>query len=543
MHIQNIRLKLKWSGKTFFGVSSTLLIFSVFGAITVSTHVAYADINNTRADAWGTQEVAGSGWLNGGGVPIYSNGSQAVYYPAKPNNSVNGVVSGEEWQCVELVNRLYLAQGWTTSTWSGNGNQLYANAHSPLTKQPQGSITSVSPGDVLSLDYTDNVGHGAIISAVNGNPLTIINQNTAAVYSSATLSNGNIVMSGWKNYSPIGIIHHPATQPPAPTSPVPWNFEVQDGDPGAVSGFNADVGKNPQSVIYNNGIQMFYYDKEHGTLRHAWKYNAGWTFETLDGIGGANGRIAHNVGAAISVTTYNGTLQLFYYDSTAHSLRHGWSDANGWHFETLDTSGDVGSASTTLTYGTSIQVYYPNLTNGNLRHVWSDPSTGWHFENLDGDTGSVAGLQGKSVPNVGTSLTSTLDANGAIQLFYYSSTSQGLRHAWGDTTGWHFENLDGGNRGPNSGSTDTIGQNPSVVLYSSTLQLFSYNASKGALRHDWSDANGWHYENLDGQGSTGPDQYNLGLYSTAVVNGTTLQLLYYDSQWGELRHTWSDANG
>src|SRR2546423_9866151 len=109
----------------------------------VTTGIAHADINNTRADAWGTQELAGSGWLGGNGVNVYSNGSQVSYTPNKPNNTVNGVVSGEEWQCVELVNRLYLTKGWTTATWSGNGNTLVNNLPSNLTnlKQNNGSIS------------------------------------------------------------------------------------------------------------------------------------------------------------------------------------------------------------------------------------------------------------------------------------------------------------------------------------------------------------------------------------------------------------------
>src|SRR5207248_10957628 len=111
-------------------------------------------INNTRGDAWGTLEVSGTdpNNLGGSGVNIYSNGSQVSYTPNKPNNTVNGVVSGEEWQCVELVNRLYLTKGWTTATWSGYGNTLINNVPTGLTKQNNGSISSLNTGDVITLD-------------------------------------------------------------------------------------------------------------------------------------------------------------------------------------------------------------------------------------------------------------------------------------------------------------------------------------------------------------------------------------------------------
>src|SRR5438876_731168 len=51
------------------------LLIASLSPVFVTTGIAHADINNTRADAWGTQELAGSGWLSSGGVNIYSNGA------------------------------------------------------------------------------------------------------------------------------------------------------------------------------------------------------------------------------------------------------------------------------------------------------------------------------------------------------------------------------------------------------------------------------------------------------------------------------------
>src|SRR5579859_2812538 len=139
------RLATKIKTVTFIATLTASVLFPILA----SPSVAHAGINNTRADAWGTLEVDGSSWLGGAGVPIYSNGSQISYTPDKPNNTVNNVVSGEEWQCVELVNRLYLTNGWTTATWQGNGGQLYDNMPSGLTRELNGAITFLNPGDVL----------------------------------------------------------------------------------------------------------------------------------------------------------------------------------------------------------------------------------------------------------------------------------------------------------------------------------------------------------------------------------------------------------
>src|SRR5579859_5365364 len=91
------RSVIKMKTTSFIGVLTISLVLPIFAG----PSIAHAGgINDTRGDAWGTLEVAGndSNNLGGTGVPIYSNGSQVTYTPNKPNNSVNGVVSGEEWQ-------------------------------------------------------------------------------------------------------------------------------------------------------------------------------------------------------------------------------------------------------------------------------------------------------------------------------------------------------------------------------------------------------------------------------------------------------------
>jgi hypothetical protein len=111
------------------------LLIASLSPVFVTTGIAHADINNTRADASGTLELGGSSWLSGGGVNVYSNGNSASNdsgancvtvsgAPGDSHCSAGNVWSGEKWQCVEMVNRLYLTSGWTTATWSGNGNTL-----------------------------------------------------------------------------------------------------------------------------------------------------------------------------------------------------------------------------------------------------------------------------------------------------------------------------------------------------------------------------------------------------------------------------------
>src|SRR5256885_2995710 len=87
-------------------------IIALIAPLLSFTGTAHAICGNTctYSDAWGTQEVAGSSWMSGNGVPIYSNGPLAPGGPSPDTynhiNNINGTstTTGIEWQCVELVN-------------------------------------------------------------------------------------------------------------------------------------------------------------------------------------------------------------------------------------------------------------------------------------------------------------------------------------------------------------------------------------------------------------------------------------------------------
>jgi hypothetical protein len=163
----------------------------------------------------------GAVWPGGfRGVPVYSNGvsgsfTSCLHSTRTPLGRV--VVDGYEWQCVELVDRLYLSKGWIESAWLGNGDEMYRDAPRGLSRQPQGHITFVHPGDVISFNAPGGgAGHAAVIGRVQGNYLTIVNQNTdrASVLSHAYLRGGRLEMVGWAGWSPIGVVHAPERTTP-----------------------------------------------------------------------------------------------------------------------------------------------------------------------------------------------------------------------------------------------------------------------------------------------------------------------------------------
>jgi hypothetical protein len=177
--------------------------------------IAKASITDTRADSWGTLELSAASWLGGQGVDVYSNGATAAGPPTDTLNYVNNsqgvsTQTGIEWQCVELVNRLYLTKGWITARWAGDGSSLKDNLPSGFTYQANGSITNLQAGDVITFSG-NTTGHASIVESISGNTVTTVNQNTKAVYGTSTLSNGTL--SNWLGspYSIQGVVHRPTS--------------------------------------------------------------------------------------------------------------------------------------------------------------------------------------------------------------------------------------------------------------------------------------------------------------------------------------------
>lgn len=256
------------------------------------------------------------------------------------------------------------------------------------------------------------------------------------------------------------------------------------------------------TVAYNNQLHAFYYDETNGNLRHAWTDANGWHAETLDGSAtGVSGYSTH-VGRYVSATVYGG-IQVFYYDLANASLRHAWYDNTSWQFETLDAVGDVGQFVSIVNYG-GLHAFYHDATNGDLKHKWYDGS--WHTEVLDS-----AGYTGQYI---------SISQYGGLHLFYYDAGQGDLRHAWYAGQGWQFETLD---------SSADVGKYTSVAN-NGTMHLFYYDATNGNLRHAWWAYwnSRWEFETLDSVG-------DVGRYTSAVVYGD-LHVFYYDATNGDLKH-------
>lgn len=314
---------------------ATLTLTTIFPMLANPSiaHATTCGVTCTYTDPWGTQEVAGSGWLNGGGVPIYSNGPSAPNGPSPDTYNcftITGgaggdgcgsgtVPSGIEWQCVELVNRLYLTKGWITNTWTGNGDALYGDAPSTLTKEAQGSITYVNPGDVIGMSKSNTPGHVAVISSVSGSNITIASQNTNVVYdTSFKLSGGNITFSGWSGYTIQGVIHHPNSSGSSSSSYDLHQFYVSNGSWVSFDVSNATGTQINGNPFEDSGSGIWAKDSN-GHLRQFYVGSNGWTAFDVSNATGVNiggDPYVDSSGTAWASGTNNHLYQFYVYGGT-----------------------------------------------------------------------------------------------------------------------------------------------------------------------------------------------------------------------------------
>jgi len=195
-----------------------------------------------------------------------------------------------------------------------------------------------------------------------------------------------------------------------PAAQAAWSTKLIDGA-GATAGCSTrtgdGIGEQAITAVYQSQLNGFYYDYTAGDLRRVVLNGASCPpISVIDGAGGGGGRIAANVGQEPAATTFGGNLHVFYYDRTHGNLRHAWFDGSTWHFEVVDgasTTGGrqnakVGTWPSTAVLNNKLYVTYVNETSHMIRvATWN--GTSWAFQTLDGQGGggrvSLAATGGK----------------------------------------------------------------------------------------------------------------------------------------------------
>lgn len=237
-----------------------------------------------------------SSWLSGGAVNVCQHpGDNANNYV----NNINGQskLSGTKWECVELVNRLYLTKGWTTNFWTGNGNTMASNVPSGLVKQNNGSISYLNPGDVITLE-DGGYGHAAIIESINlnTNTITIINQNSQNVTSTAYIETGSLEsgnadlhMNGYSGYDVQAVIHHFGGDSSSPNNALqmlltPDSAIYAKADAG-YGGWTQETSNGTATKIVAGGTTQMMLAGDGSVWAKSSIGYGGWTQETSAGVG------------------------------------------------------------------------------------------------------------------------------------------------------------------------------------------------------------------------------------------------------------------
>ena len=228
---------------------------------------------------------------------------------------------------------------------------------------------------------------------------------------------------------------------------------VLDGDGGVGGRTDHAIGAQTATARYATRLHVFSYDRTAGDLRWGVRTASGWTFATIDGAGGAAGRIAANVGEDQAAAVYGGRLHVLYYDRTHGDLRHASFDGTTWTFETVDGAGgtagriaaNVGLRVSAATFDGSLRVAYANTSSGDVRLAsWNGSS--WSLRTLDGAGGAGGRIDG----NVGWNTAMGVFGARLHVLYFFQDPECSIvcnifgtiREARFDGSGWAFSTID-----------------------------------------------------------------------------------------------------
>lgn len=212
-----------------------------------------------------------------------------------------------------------------------------------------------------------------------------------------------------------------------------WNIETLDGTYNSKAKHDVDTGKYVSAIIDGSDQYIFYYDSSNGTLQHMYNRNGKWSSKTLDGSATSETKRDENTGLYTYALLENGERSVYYYNQEHGSLRHMWVSGGEWKSETLDgtstskigVSDDSGIMPAVALYKNIRYVFYYSNTTHAWRVAQHDSKQGWRAFTLDGTSDSIAG----SSAATGGELT-VIPSNNTLYVFYPRTASGSLYRAY-----------------------------------------------------------------------------------------------------------------
>eukprot|EP00727_Mastigamoeba_balamuthi_P009336 m51a1_g5024 putative cysteine proteinase rd19a (874) ;mRNA; f:338564-342835 len=135
----------------------------------------------------------------------------------------------------------------------------------------------------------------------------------------------------------------------------PWEFVA----------WPESTGASPSAAVFRDVLHVFYWNSASGCLMHAVSSDGlAFSISVHDGDGPQRGQghLGAAVGTSSVVLEYAGTLQLFYYDKTNGNLRHSFTgDGSAWVYETLDGCSDGCAANSDVGLSIAATVFVDSL--------------------------------------------------------------------------------------------------------------------------------------------------------------------------------------
>ena len=303
------------------------------------------------------------------GVAVYSNAQNGKSWgynncvpPPNDVSYVGGVNAGYKWQCVEFVNRYYLTEGWTTAHWHGNGNELGLPANLPSSKfttQANGHITSIVPGDVVTLTNS-GAGHAGVVSSVNAatDQVTIANQNIGdTVYKTVTYNAAAHTLDSELSGDTTQYVIHTSD-----------NTATGIGSSGGSGGGGTSSNSVLSAVAMPNGQQMVFWKGGDSNLWAAYYDGTQWHKQN---IGSANGFPAlHSPPAAVYQPSTN-WVQVFWEGAGGRlyqAVLNNGTWVGGWD---LNVTTAVDSQPAAAVNGNQVDVFFKEYSGGLGEVVWN----------------------------------------------------------------------------------------------------------------------------------------------------------------------------
>lgn len=222
-----MKLRLGGVGKGLRRFLSALLVFGVLCGVMAAMNIAAG--GSALADV--KPVLLGAAWFNGSGVNVCSDDNGAGSDPTCGGQVHVGGVTGEWWQCVELAQRFYKTLGWYPGVFKdvSVAADIYSEASVlGMTRQPNGKITSIVPGDMIvhgrGDKFSPNAGHVAIVNSITsskkGLAIHVVQQNVESTPTTTyILYDGKL--TGGSGNDILGVVHSPKDKFTGKVSAVP----------------------------------------------------------------------------------------------------------------------------------------------------------------------------------------------------------------------------------------------------------------------------------------------------------------------------------